>query len=117
MKPLVLSILLATLGAAFGQSQMEMNAEARADFEKADRQLNVVYGKVQKLLDVEGREKLRIAQRTWIAFRDAEAELHADTEARGGSMEPLVLFGTMTRLTEARIKQLEEFLHEPDDAP
>lgn len=115
MKTLVLYVLLATLGAAFGQSKMEMNAEARADFEKADRQLNVVYGKVQKRLDVEGRGKLRIAQRTWIAFRDAEAELHADTEARGGSMAPLILFGTMTRLTEARTKQLEEFLQPGED--
>lgn len=115
MKTLLLCTLLATLGTAVAQSQMEMNAEARADFEKVDRRLNAVYAKVQKQLDVEGRAKLRIAQRAWVEFRDAEAELHADTEARGGSMAPLILFGTMTRLTEARIKQLEEFLHPGED--
>lgn len=115
MKTLLLCTLLTTLGPAAAQSQMEMNAEAAAEFEKADRRLNAVYAKVQKQLDVQGRAKLRIAQRAWVEFRDAEAELHADTEARGGSMAPLILFGTMTRLTEARTKQLEEFLQPGED--
>lgn len=115
MRAILLCAFLGAFGSVSAQSQMEMNAEAAADYEKADRRLNAVYAKVQKQLDAEGRAKLRIAQRAWVEFRDAEAQLHADTEARGGSMAPLILFGTMTRLTEERIAQLEEFLRSGDD--
>ena len=91
---------------AGAQSQHEMNRQAEADFEKADAELNRVYKKTLSDLDAEGQKKLKAAQRAWIAFRDTQAEFDADSEARGGSMYPMIYYGGLARLTRERIKQL-----------
>jgi uncharacterized protein YecT (DUF1311 family) len=58
------------------QSQAEMNAQARKDFERVDAELNKIYQSLlAKLADTEAKNKLRESQRAWIAFRDAEAAL------------------------------------------
>jgi uncharacterized protein YecT (DUF1311 family) len=109
-------LLLAFLGAfplssAHAQTQAQMNQEAAAEFKKADAELNKVYPQVLAKLDAEGKDKLKAAQRAWVAFRDAQAELEADT-ARGGSMAPLLRATSMTQTTEDRVKQLKAFLKE-----
>jgi uncharacterized protein YecT (DUF1311 family) len=96
----------AAAGSAVAQSQHEMNRQAEADFEKADSELNRVYKKVLSDLDADGQKKLKAAQRAWIAFRDAQAEFDADSEARGGSMYTMIYYGGLARLTRDRIKQL-----------
>ena len=89
------------------QTQASMNAEARADFKRADAELNKTYEAVlKKLPDDESKRKLKESQRAWLAFRDAEAAFAAD-EARGGSMAPTLRYATMTELTQQRIKQLK----------
>jgi len=95
---------------AHSQSQSEMNQSAEADFEKADAKLNVTYKKLLATLDADGKKKLIAAERAWVAYRDAEADLEADAAARGGSMAPMIYSGTCTRLTEARIKELQEVI-------
>ncbi|WP_193213844.1 lysozyme inhibitor LprI family protein [Luteolibacter marinus] len=92
------------------QSQAEMNAEAAAAFEKADKELNQVYVKVMRELDDESKQRLKVAQRAWVAFRDAEATFRADAEARGGSMWPMIHEGIRGRLTAQRVKSLKELL-------
>lgn len=98
--------------AVSAQSQQEMNAEAAAEFAKADKELNEVYAKVLGVLDDGSKEKLKKSQRAWVAYRDAEADFSADAEARGGSMWPLVHEGTRARLTKERVKRLKELLIE-----
>jgi uncharacterized protein YecT (DUF1311 family) len=94
------------------QTQAAMNAEARADFKRADAELNKTYEAVlKKLPDDESKQKLKQSQRAWLAFRDAEAAFAAD-EARGGSMAPTLRYATMTELTQQRIKQLKAHLEE-----
>jgi uncharacterized protein YecT (DUF1311 family) len=94
------------------QTQAAMNAEARADFKRADAELNKTYEAVlKKLPDDEGKQKLKQSQRAWLAFRDAEAAFAAD-EARGGSMAPTLRYATMTELTQQRIKQLKSHREE-----
>jgi uncharacterized protein YecT (DUF1311 family) len=89
------------------QTQAAMNAQARADFERADAELNKTYETLlTKLPDAEGKEKLKESQRGWLAFRDAEAAFAAD-QARGGSMAPTIRYETMAELTQERIKQLK----------
>ncbi|HEX8373177.1 MAG TPA: lysozyme inhibitor LprI family protein [Chthoniobacterales bacterium] len=115
MKPLLLlTILLATLASGFSQTQREMNEDAQKDFQKADAQLNKVYKQVLATADPESQEKLRVAQRNWIAFRDAEAAFEADREARGGSIAPLIYSGTQTALTKERTAALKALL-EPSE--
>jgi len=97
---------------ANAQSQAEMNREAAQEFEAADATLNKVYKQLIGKLDDEGKEKLKIAQRAWVQFRDAQADFEADKEARGGSMAPLISNGVRKRLTDARVKELQGFLKE-----
>jgi uncharacterized protein YecT (DUF1311 family) len=92
-----------------------MNAEARADFMKADAELNKTYeALLKKLSDAGSKEKLKQSQRAWLVFRDAEAAFEAD-EARGGTMAPTLRYTTMTELTEQRIKQLKTTLAANDE--
>ena len=57
-------------------NQLELNACAYDDFAKADKELNQVY---QSLIKKEGKDslfirKLRLAQKAWLAFRDADLQ-------------------------------------------
>jgi uncharacterized protein YecT (DUF1311 family) len=50
-------------------------------------------------------ETLKKAQRAWIAYRDAVCE-YEGYEARGGTMEPMLVNGCLARLTRTRTKEL-----------
>jgi uncharacterized protein YecT (DUF1311 family) len=103
---LLFSLLIPT-GQIHAQTQAAMNPQTRAEFVKADAELNKTYGALlTKLPDAESKQKLKEAQRAWLVFRDAEAAFVAD-QARGGSMAPTIRYGTMTELTQQRIKQLK----------
>src|ERR1041384_6179360 len=92
---------------ALAQTQAAMNAQARAEFQKADAQLNKTYESLMSALpDAESKRKLRESQRAWITFRDAEVAFAAD-EVRGGSMVPTIRYTTMTEITQQRIKQVK----------
>jgi uncharacterized protein YecT (DUF1311 family) len=92
------------------QTQAAMNAQARAEFERADADLNKTYQSVlAKLPTVESKQKLRETQRAWIASRDAEAA-RAAGEADGGSIAPTIRYETMTHLTEERVNELKTML-------
>ena len=62
---------------SFSQSQMEMNQSASNNYLKADRELNRVYKQI--LTDYKNDstfiKKLKVSQRLWIRFRDAELEM------------------------------------------
>ena len=109
---IALCLLFCSSSVLPGQSQQEMNAGAAAEFAKADKELNEVYGKVLGVLDDEAKEMLKRSQRAWVAFRNAEAAFRADAEARGGSMWPLVHEGVRGKLTQERVKALREYLVE-----
>jgi uncharacterized protein YecT (DUF1311 family) len=113
MRTILLLVPLLFLPASLhgaAQSQQEMNAQARKDFEKADAELNEVYRSViAGLPDEIAVDLLRKAQRAWVAFRDADALSHSD-EMRDGSAAPLLLYGQKTRLTKDRVKYLRERL-------
>jgi uncharacterized protein YecT (DUF1311 family) len=103
-------LLLLPLAPLHAQTQASINAEARADFQRADADLNKTYQSVlAKLPTVESKQKLREAQRAWVVFRDVEAA-HAAKEADGGSMAPTLRYATMTHLTQDRIKELKALL-------
>ena len=85
-------------------AQQDMNACAAKDYEAADAELNAVWKEaraVAKDLDAEFSEDLKgaddallAAQRGWIAYRDGQCDL-AGFEARGGSMEPMLVSGCL----------------------
>lgn len=92
------------------QTQAQMTRSAYADFAKADRELNRVYKVLMGKLDSTSRQKLVKAQRAWLTFRDADADLAGDTEARGGSMEPMLVAFRKQELTEARTRDLRRMI-------
>ncbi|WP_374398228.1 lysozyme inhibitor LprI family protein [Tabrizicola sp.] len=99
-------------------TQQDMNQCAYNDWEAADADLNTAYKRAMTLLkswdadlpqaEQGGAEALKEAQRAWITFRDraCEAEGYA---MKGGSAEPLLVYGCMRQLTEDRTAQLVAF--------
>ena len=106
----VVVIWLLALAQIHGQTQAEMNRVARADFVKADLDLNKTYQAVLAKLPTAEKQKLKQAQRAWVASRDAEAA-RAAKEAEGGSMDPTLRYETMTDLTRKRIAELEAMMN------
>jgi uncharacterized protein YecT (DUF1311 family) len=96
-------------------SQLEMTACAVDDLKQADSELNEVY---QTLLIKQADnkvfiQKLRGAQRAWVAFRDAELEAMYACESENqnscwGSMLPLCRSSYMAKLTRDRTDRLRD---------
>lgn len=96
--------------------QMEMNLCAERDWTAADAELNRVYTTVMQDMkamdanlspDLQGAAvALRNAQRAWITYRDANCTL-AGYPMRGGSAEPLLVYGCFRQMTVDRTAELQ----------
>lgn len=125
MKVYTLAFLIAACpGLAWAQddacadatAQVELNACIYAEFEAADAALNEVWPQAMALMkeidadlpkaEQGAADQLRESQRAWITFRDANCAAEAYM-MQGGSAQPMVLYGCMARLTEARTADLE----------
>ncbi len=93
------------------QDQSTMNRCAYEDFQKADAELNKTYQQLLPKLEAAHTEKLKLAQRAWIAFRDAHCECEAFA-FDGGSMQPLIRSSCLAQVTRDRTKQLQAILKE-----
>ena len=91
------------------QTQAEINTAARADFTKADVDLNKTYQAVLADLPAAEKQKLKEAQRAWIASREAEAA-GAAKEAGNGTIGPTIRYGRMTDMTRKRIAELKAMI-------
>ncbi|TPI33612.1 lysozyme inhibitor LprI family protein [Mesorhizobium sp. B3-2-1] len=90
--------------------QQMMNICAGEDYQAADARLNKAYQDLIGSDDADGRKLLQAAQRAWIAFRDAECT-HSTAASQGGSIHAMEVSQCLTRLTNARIKQLAASAH------
>jgi uncharacterized protein YecT (DUF1311 family) len=76
----------------------------------ADALLNVVYQKFSGELSTQDEQetltRLKIAQRAWIPFRDAQCQLSA-AQMLGGTGESLAILSCHYKMTVDRIKELE----------
>jgi uncharacterized protein YecT (DUF1311 family) len=100
---------------ANAMAQMELNQCAYDEWEAADAALNAAYKDAMALLkewdanlpanEKGGAEALKSAQRAWITFRD-EACAAEGYAMKGGSAEPLLVYGCMRVLTEERTAHL-----------
>lgn len=92
-----------------GQTQLEMNDCAQAEYIRADAQLNAVWDQAKSAMDGLGHgDVLLDAQRKWLAFRDAACAAEV-SPYEGGSIQPLIAYTCLTRLTLARSQDLENF--------
>jgi uncharacterized protein YecT (DUF1311 family) len=100
-----------------GGNQLELNACASDDFTKADKELNQTY---QSLIKKEADDplfisKLRLAQKAWLTFRDADLNATfacSEDDARicWGSMYPMSFLSRKAELTRERTKHLKQIL-------
>lgn len=96
-------------------SQTEINECAQADYDAADKALNVQWPKTKKVLagwdaDLEPHNKgavddLTKAQRAWITYRDAHCNA-VGYSVWGGSLYQAVVLGCLADLTRTRTAQL-----------
>jgi len=82
-----------------------MRACENSRYEKSEQKLNAEYGQLMKQLDRSRQEKLRAAQRAWLAFRNANAAFLA-SEAENGTLAPLVKVSALADMTDARALEL-----------
>ncbi|MFB9947736.1 lysozyme inhibitor LprI family protein [Rhizobium puerariae] len=98
-------------------TQMEMTYCEEQDLNAADKILNAEYQKARKVMkkwdaDAEASFKgaedaLVKAQRAWVAYRDAQCASYG-YQARGGTMEPQLIYGCQADLTRKRTAELKE---------
>ncbi|HYL15646.1 MAG TPA: lysozyme inhibitor LprI family protein [Terriglobales bacterium] len=98
------------------RTQSEMNHCADLDAREAEVDLNHVYNQLLAKLkaDKNATEKLRIAQRAWLAFRDAHMqELYPaeDKQAEYGTVFPMCADLALADLTRQRMKMLKQMLN------
>lgn len=100
-------------------TQMDMNVCSDKDYEDADTDLNSAYKAAMtamKQMDKElsdiaesyvgAVDALKKAQRAWIDYRDGQCELDG-FQARGGSMEPMLVSGCLAEMTRKRTDELK----------
>ncbi len=102
-------------------TQMEMNACASDDLQKADDELNAVYREAMAFARSEDANSdpqsddesavaiLKKAQRDWIRKRDRKC---GDPTADGGSMQSMEIASCRAELTQKRTEELRSMLEE-----
>ena len=91
-------------------TQMDMNACAFQAFQRQDRELNALYGRLGKQEDAASLKQLQAAQRAWLQFRDLECAY--ETPDAGGSLAPTETADCMAELTKERILDLKRSLRQ-----
>ena len=86
-------------------------SDEAAAVERANAEIDKVYGQLKGALDPEQQKSLRDAQRAWIKWRDAEAEFVARLGgAIGGSALRVDYSVAQAKLIQERTEVLKEYL-------
>ena len=111
LTPLLFTPLAHAIDCDNATDQTTMNQCAAQQYKAADKELNALYQQITlRLKDSPDAKKLLIgAQRSWIAFRDAECKFSASGVA-GGSVYPLIYSDCITELTKARVGAFRTYL-------
>ena len=115
MKQLIVCIIFCMINTlCLGQTQQEMNQQALKNYQKADKDLNMMYQKILQLYknEIPFVTNLKIAQKIWVQFRDAEMKARYPESETGyyGSIFPLCWNNYLQELTEERIRKLKTWL-------
>jgi uncharacterized protein YecT (DUF1311 family) len=86
-------------------------------YEKADRELNRVYGETLKSLSPEGQQKLKESQRAWLKYRDAAFALAIEVNKDTRSYGSVVVADYRAGVTEKRVLELKYLFQSPADPP
>ena len=112
-KIILLSVFSVLFVSLFGQNQAEMNAKAKAEYEKVDKELNQVYEKLVQdyKSDTVFIKSTKEAQRQWVKFRDAQVKMkYPAYKDAGESVLPMCRNYYLKELTANRIKELKQWI-------
>ena len=114
---LALAFGIALSVSSFGQKDPNFTppgTEELAAVERANASIDVVYGQLRNKLEPEERKRLQEAQRTWIKWRDAEADLIARLGGGigHGSGFRVDFANAQTKLIKERTEVLKKYLSE-----
>jgi uncharacterized protein YecT (DUF1311 family) len=93
------------------QTTLDQSLCSSQEFQAADRKLNQVYQQLQPKLNSKQKQRLIVAQRSWLKFRDESCNYEAG-HFEGGSLAPSVYGYCRARVTKERIKDLEGYLEQ-----
>lgn len=103
-----------SLTVVLAQTQGDLNDRFCNQYKNADAELNKVY---QRVLSENGAdtlfvEKMKAAQRAWVAYRDAHFEsLYPAADPREyGSVYPMCRCQTLTEITKKRTNELRRWV-------
>lgn len=91
-------------------TQTDMNICAAQDFKHSDALLNQAYKLKMSQLNADQQKKLKVAQRSWIAFRDSDCDFQS-SGVEGGSAQPMVYSMCLKEKTEQRTKEINDIMH------
>ncbi len=96
-------------------AQPELNACAADEAKRVDAELNRVYRELlsKDTDDAAATEKIKKAQRAWVAYRDAYVEAMfpaEDKQAEYGSMYPMEVDQLLATLTRRQIDALKDLI-------
>jgi len=113
-KILLLKLCVALASLSIGQTQSELNANAKEKYDATDKELNQVYNSILKEYksDTVFIKNLKKSQKLWIQFRDSEMQVKYPSREPGyyGSVHPMCWSMYKEELTRERIKKLKIWL-------
>lgn len=92
-------------------AQTELSAAALEWYTLWDDELNVLWGRLEAVLDTEEQTELLAKQREWIV-RKEERMTNAGSEYEGGSMQTMAQYSKAAELTRSRCYELGNILAE-----
>jgi len=102
-----LFVSLSSLTPLMAQTSQQLSETAATELEVSDKTMNEIYQKLLKILNDEGKKRLRETQRAWVIYRDAQAGFDSHHFA-GGTAERLEQLGSLNLLTKERTARLKE---------
>ncbi|MEG4395522.1 lysozyme inhibitor LprI family protein [Microcoleus sp. BROC3] len=91
------------------QTTLDMNVCSSQEFQAADRKLNQVYQQLLQKLNSKQKQRLTVAQRSWLKFRDESCNYEMG-QFEGGTLAASTYGYCRARVTQERIKDLEGYL-------
>ena len=93
------------------QTTLDQNVCSSQEFQAADKKLNQVYQQLQPKLNSKQKQRLIVAQRSWLKFRDETCDYETG-HFEGGSVAPSIYGYCRARVTKERVKDLERYLEQ-----
>jgi uncharacterized protein YecT (DUF1311 family) len=89
--------------------QADLNQCASENYQSADKALNKLYlALMADQDDAASKQRLKDAERAWIAYRDRECDFEVGPQETGGSIWPTEINGCLEEITANRIRELTQ---------